>query len=98
MFTGDPRTFDVDVKHDMKGHYPNGYYKGGNVDKYRLGAFSLGHLPSGYRIGLNSEKGRHWIQNKLIHDNIGAPAFRELNIQDAFYYYWGTNNRYSLWY
>jgi hypothetical protein len=96
MYTGDPRTGTIDDTRSSD--YLNGFYKGGNVDRFRLGALTFGHLPSGMRIGLNSEGIRHTFQNQIVHNNIGVPAFKVLNNDWAFYYYWGTNNRYSLWY
>lgn len=77
--------------------YPLGYYLGGDVDKYRLGAVSLGY--KGYRVGVNTEAARHVFQNQLAHTIISPqPSFKVLNNHWYPYYYWGANSRYSLWY
>ena len=84
--------------------YPNGYYEGGNVDRYRLGAAYVGF--GGLRLGVNSEWIRHAIQNRWAHDNkyfpmqfLGRPqpGFLMLNKAINFYYYYGSYNPNSLW-
>lgn len=53
------------IKDGMKRNLPNGaVHEVGN--KYRLGALSVGY--KGYRLGVNSEKIRHAIQNHAIHN------------------------------
>ena len=84
---------------EVTGHsskYPYGYYKGGGVDNVRFGALSLGY--KGYRIGANSEGIRHTFQNRIVHNAIGQAGFKQLDNKWHPYYYWGTTNRYSLWY
>ncbi len=93
IFTGDKGS-RTDIS-EASEKYPYGYNIGGDVDKYRMGALSFGYR--GMRIGLNSEAIRHATQNRF-HNWIGDKAFKELETPSYLYYYWGTNNRYSLWY
>jgi hypothetical protein len=77
--------------------YPNEYYVGGNVDKYRMGVLSLGY--KGFRVGASSERFRHAFQNQFAHGLIAPqPGFKMLNSNFNPYFYMGTNSRYSLWY
>jgi len=95
LFTGRAASAtDLGQKDNM---YPNRYYKGGDVDKYRLGALSIGY--GDYRVGANSEKIRHVFQNQFAHGVVSPqPAFKVLDNKWNPYYYYGTSNRYSLWY
>ena len=75
--------------------YPNGYYTGGDVDDYRMGALSIGY--KNFRIGLNSERIRHTFQTTM-HNFFNIPTYQMLNNHWNLYYYWGSNSRYSLWF
>ncbi len=91
LFTGDKNTRDgvIDKGSNV---YPYGYYVGGNVDSYRLGALTFGY--KNFRVGVNSENVRHVIQNGF-HNLIENPAFKKLNNDWSLYYYTGSQN--NLW-
>jgi len=94
MFTGSAATSTTSGEGS---EYPYGYYKGGDVDKYRLGALSLGY--GQYRIGLNSEYIRNVFQNQFAHKVCKPQAwFKKLSTSWDPYFYYGTTNRYSLWF
>ncbi len=93
MFAGMNKTGDIIDKGSSQ--YPNGVYKGGDVDKYRLGALSLGYKH--YRIGANSENIRNLFQNLIVHKITGDPYFKNLNNKWNLYFNFGSTNRYGLW-
>lgn len=95
LFTGRAASAEgISPKSDM---YPHGHYVGGDVDKYRLGAVSIGY--KGYRLGVNTEAARHVFQNQLAHTIIKPqPGFKVLNNKWYPYFFWGTYSNYSLWY
>lgn len=93
--TGDYNTAP-DVVEKGSNKYPQGYYSGGNVDDFRLGALSLGY--GNYSFGVNSEKIRHVFQNQFAHGIVSKqPAFRMLNNNWNAYSHYGTRSRYTLW-
>jgi RHS repeat-associated protein len=94
LFTGDPnvgkdRPIDPNILQET--------YNGGTSDKYRLGAAFFGY--QNYRVGANSERIRHSIQNRLSHDilNPGTPHFKVLNNHWNSYFRVGKSNPLSLW-
>ncbi len=77
-------------------YYPNGYYKGGNVDDYRMGALSFGY--KNYRAGINSEWVRHATQNIFAHSWLKPqPGFLMLDKKINPYFNHQSRNPYSLW-
>jgi RHS repeat-associated protein len=96
FYTGDPNSSkDVTTIHG-DGRMQKGYYSGGNVDDYRLGALYVGY--KNYRIGVNSEQIRHIGQNIFTHNGISPQrGFIRTSCDYKPYFYYGTKNRYSLW-
>ncbi|MDR3235433.1 MAG: hypothetical protein LBT48_01740 [Prevotellaceae bacterium] len=81
-------------------YYPNGYYKGGNVDDYRMGALYVGY--KSYRAGVNSEWVRHYAQNIFAHNALKPqPGFLFVNLNKNKdwnpYFSYKSRNPYSLW-
>ena len=77
--------------------------KGGNPDKYRAG---IGYVQYGnVKVGRNSEKIRHAIQNKAAHDFLyptvsggeHMPHFRIMDRKPTWYYSFGAGTAGSLW-
>jgi hypothetical protein len=97
MFTGDPD--DISGKRPSDKIEGYDYYvskNGSKPDKYRAG---IGYIGFGnFKIGMNSEKIRHAIQNVLVHDSIGVPRFRKLEDEypDTFYWSFGAS-QYTLY-
>jgi RHS repeat-associated protein len=99
MFTGDPDAKFGDEwrpseKIDGKDYY---YSKNGSdPDKYRagIGYFGFGN----FKIGINSERIRHTIQNVLVHDTIGVPRFRQMPEEhpNTFHFSFGSSS-YTLY-
>ena len=95
MFTGDPDATSGKVPRPKElavdGKY---YYKsenGSDPDKYRAG---IGYIGFGnFKIGMNSEKIRHRIQNVWVHDTIGVPRFRRMDSEypDTFHFSFGSS-------
>ncbi|MFJ1431424.1 polymorphic toxin type 23 domain-containing protein [Capnocytophaga canimorsus] len=76
-------------------------------NKYRLGALTVGY--KGWRIGTNSEKVRHAIQDQAVH-NLRIPWFggkslldkRQMGFENQswdwrFYYQYRTPNKFTSW-
>ncbi|SQA93853.1 polymorphic toxin type 23 domain-containing protein [Capnocytophaga ochracea] len=74
-------------------------YKRGYVnevgEKYRLGALTLGY--GGFRIGANSEKVRHAIQDVVIHGLIKDCGFMNTSWQWGGFYQYRTYNPFTSW-
>ena len=86
-----PKNLVVD---DFNVKFPRGY-----VDeigkKYRLGSLTFGY--GGYRAGVNSEKVRHAIQDRVIHGIIKDAGFENQSWKwDSFYQY-RTYNPFTSW-
>ncbi|MEM0542327.1 polymorphic toxin type 23 domain-containing protein [Flavobacterium sp. j3] len=74
--------------------FPRGYvHETGN--KYRLGALSVGY--KGYRVGINSERIRHAIQDKAIHGIIGDAGFQNTSWNVKGYFQHKTPNIFTSW-
>ena len=74
-------------------------YKRGYVnevgEKYRLGALTLGY--GGFRVGANSEKVRHAIQDVVIHGLIKDCGFMNTSWQWGGFYQYRTYNPFTSW-
>lgn len=98
LFTGDPGPSGNRHSSEINGHMT---YDGGgsyNPDKYRLGAAYIGY--KNVKVGTNSEKIRHAIQNRFAHDiltNGSSKWFKVLNNNWSSYGNVGTHNPFSLW-
>jgi len=99
LFTGDYKTAKNKVGGD--GRMKAGYYAGGNVDDFRLGALYVGY--GEYRAGVNSENVRDFIQNQTIHNShlfCGKQllaGFTRKNTDWNPYFNYQTRNTYTLW-
>ncbi len=93
FFTGEPDRNNV-IQNGIAKH---GVYNNPEADKYRLGSISLGY--KGYQIAHHNEKIRHLGQNKIVHDNVGAPWFRRLpgSFPAQTYFQYQSYNPYTLW-
>jgi RHS repeat-associated protein len=107
LFTGDPG-LDGNTREregytlNNKGEKIGGVYTknkyGDNPDTHREGILYAGY--GNYRFGINSEKVRHVIQNKIAHDFLmGSKSghFRILNTPTTGYFHYGPTNPFSLW-
>ncbi|MFL3663351.1 MAG: polymorphic toxin type 23 domain-containing protein [Flavobacteriales bacterium] len=107
LFTGDPgldgntRERDGSTRNE-KGQEIGGIYRknknGDHPDTHREGILYAGY--GNYRFGINSEKVRHVIQNKIAHDFLmGGKSghFRILNTPTTGYFHYGPTNPFSLW-
>ena len=75
-------------------NYKRGYVNEMGV-KHRLGALALGY--GGFRVGVNSEKVRHAIQDVVIHGLIKDRGFENQSWKwDSFYQY-RTYNPFTSW-
>ena len=75
-------------------NYKRGYVNEMRV-KHRLGALTLGY--GGFRVGANSEKVRHAIQDVVIHGLIKDRGFENQSWKwDSFYQY-RTYNPFTSW-
>lgn len=103
LFTGDPG-----VSHDDRRTYndpdANGREtytlneKGDDPDRYRAGILYVGIGP--IRAGVNSERLRHFFQNRFAHDFLcrgDSPYFKVLNRPTQGYFYFGTGTGSNLW-
>jgi hypothetical protein len=91
MYTGDP---GLKQRNEINGFYEK---EGLNdPDKYRFGGLYYGRSfygpkdkrqlnPLYGRIGFQAEAIRNFVQNKVIHDSIGVPHFKQLNNQWSIY-------------
>lgn len=73
-----------------------GQYAGENASRYRLGALYAGY--KGYRYGVNSEKVRSFIQNKVAHTAIAyQPWFKVRDIKTTGYFQYQSPNQFTSW-
>jgi hypothetical protein len=93
LYTGDPGLRSDDRTTEMIDG--NKTYNSGTSDYYRAGILYAGY--GNYRFGVNSEGVRNLIQNQVIHQSIGSPYFKVLNINRTSYFQYSTRNPYSLW-
>ncbi len=100
LFTGDPghdeESRKANVLTDNKEMYPYGYY-GGAADDFRLGAVYM--MVGNARLGTDSERHRHAIQNKFAHSpGFGRqqPWFKVMNDNVTPYLQY-RNNPFTLW-
>jgi len=98
LFTGDPG-LDKDDRISEEGsgiHEGKRVFTSGNINKYRQGVAYVGFGP--LKIGANSEKIRHQVQNRFSHDLLKpGPHVQVLNRPDEFYWYGGTGYGTGLW-
>ncbi len=100
LYTGD-RNYSDDSKEPYYDKVSGKTYKYGVVntkgaDDYRLGALYFGY--KGYRLGTNSEKVRHAIQNWFAHQVVTKQAsFRATSWDWKPYYQYQTPNKFTLW-
>lgn len=99
LFTGDPGdTMENRPFETVDGHLTYIGDANHNPDKFRLGAAYVGY--KNIRVGANSEKIRHVIQNRVAHDMLTkgeAKWFKILNNNWSAYGNVGTLNPFSLW-
>lgn len=50
---------------------------GGTANKYRAGILYAGY--GNFRVGINSERVRNFVLNKVVHKLLGVPYFQQLN-------------------
>lgn len=87
LATGEPKTINKIVGQDT--------YTNPEADQYRLGAFYLGI--GEFRIGFDSERVRHTVQNEIVHSTIKCPWFSVLNDNINPYIMFQTSNPYTTW-
>ena len=75
-------------------NYKRGYVNEMGV-KHRLGALTLGY--GGFRVGANSEKVRHAIQDVVIHGLIKDCGFMNTSWQWGGFYQYRTYNPFTSW-
>lgn len=103
LFTGDPGAKEEDrvAQPDPENNYRMTYVineKGNDPDQYRAGLLYIGAGP--FRVGMNSEKVRHALQNRFAHDFLRGgkvPYFKVLDRPDETYFYFGTETGGTLW-
>ncbi len=100
LFTGDPGLSGASRETRIingREHYVKNV-NGDDPDKYRAGVFYIGLGP--FRVGKNSEKNRNLFQNKFAHDILThgkSPYFLVLDINPAWYFYFGSGTGNTLW-
>ena len=97
LFTGDPGKSGDDRNINRLLGGSNGQYErnanGDNPDEFRAGVGYIGIGP--FRFGNDRESRRHNIQNLLIHNKIGSPWFKILDVPNKFYFQFGGGG--GLW-
>lgn len=98
LYTGSAESSTGTVNRGIAPYNKDGYYIGGDVDKYRLGVLSFGSKYIGpARIGINSEFVRHAFQNVLAHTWLSPqPMFKILSNSINFYYMIESKNAFTL--
>jgi RHS repeat-associated protein len=99
LFTGDPEDENGYRSIDKFTGNKTGTYDGGTADKYRAGVVYVGFGP--LKIGRNSEKNRHAIQNRFAHDFMmggDSPYFRvDKSKKSTWYFNIGSGSGNTLW-
>lgn len=91
---GQPNNIDKNSGRLRKGE-KLGILNNTEADMYRLGALTVGY--KGWRVGTNSEKVRHAIQNRFIHNLIGDRGFENQSWNWKPYLQYRTFNQFTLW-
>jgi len=84
----------VEGKTSFGRKYPRGFVVE-TGESYRLGSLTLGY--GNYHIGVNSEKVRHAIQDRVIHGIIKDAGFTNCSWKWDNYFQYRTQNGFTLW-
>ena len=101
IFTGDPGLKHEDRKTEFDANGRETYVindNGDDPDQFRAGLIYIGAGP--FRYGYNSEKIRHFLQNRFAHDFLcggDTPYFKVLDRPGQHYFYFGTETGGTLW-